>query len=79
MGGYWEGGTHRSEVVAGETMAFLDPAAKSGDPFFTYIAFNAPHDPGHSPGEYVELCPPENIMVPGSFLPGYPEAAMNAV
>jgi arylsulfatase A-like enzyme len=72
FGGFWEGGTHWSEVVANETMSFLDTAAASNDPFFMYIAFNAPHDPRQSPKEYVEMYPLENISLPESFLPEYP-------
>jgi len=48
FGGFWEGGTHWSEVVANETMDFLDSAAVSDKPFFMYVAFNAPHDPRQS-------------------------------
>jgi arylsulfatase A-like enzyme len=71
-GGFWEGGTHWSEVVANETMEFLDQAAQSESPFFMYVAFNAPHDPRQSPKEYVDLYPLENISVPDNFLPEYP-------
>jgi len=71
-GGYWEGGIHWSEVVANETMSFLDQAALSGNPFFMYVAFNAPHDPRQSPREYVDMYPLENISLPGNFLPEYP-------
>ncbi len=72
FGGFWEGGTHWSEVVANETMGFLDSAAVSEKPFFMYVAFNAPHDPRQSPKEYVDLYPLENISLPESFLPEYP-------
>ena len=72
FGGFWEGGTHWSEVVAEETMAFLDSAATSEDPFFMYVAFNAPHDPRQSPREYVDMYPLENVAVPGNYLPEYP-------
>ena len=72
FGGYWEGGTHWSEVVANETMGFLDNASQSEKPFFMYIAFNAPHDPRQSPKEYVDMYPLENIALPESFLPEYP-------
>ncbi len=72
FGGFWEGGTHWSEVVANETMGFLDTASRSDRPFFMYVAFNAPHDPRQSPREYVELYPLESIALPESFLPEYP-------
>ncbi len=70
--GYWEGGTHWSEVLANETIGFLENASRTENPFFMYIAFNAPHDPRQSPREYVDLYPLENIALPESFLPGYP-------
>jgi arylsulfatase A-like enzyme len=73
FGGFWEGGTHWSEVVANETMEFLDVASGSEKPFFMYVAFNAPHDPRQSPKEYVDMYPLENISIPENFLPEYPQ------
>lgn len=72
FGGFWEGGTHWSEVVANETMDFLDQSSGSDQPFFMYVAFNAPHDPRQSPKEYVDMYPLENISLPENFLPEYP-------
>jgi len=72
FGGFWKGGTHWSEVVANETMAFLDRASGSENPFFMYVAFNAPHDPRQSPKEYVDMYPLEHIALPDNFLPEYP-------
>ncbi|NOR33637.1 MAG: sulfatase-like hydrolase/transferase [Bacteroidales bacterium] len=72
FGGFWKGGTHWSEVVANETMGFLDRSAGSAKPFFMYIAFNAPHDPRQSPKEYVDMYPLEHVAVPDNFLPEYP-------
>ena len=72
FGGFWEGGIHWSEVVAEETMAFLDQSAQSENPFFMYVAFNAPHDPRQSPREFVDMYPLENISLPANYLPEYP-------
>jgi arylsulfatase A-like enzyme len=72
FGGFWEGGTHWSEVVANETMEFLELASHSENPFFMYIAFNAPHDPRQSPREYVDLYPVDKVELPENFLPMYP-------
>ena len=72
FGGFWKGGTHWSEVVANETMAFLDRASGSAHPFFMYVAFNAPHDPRQSPKEYVDMYPLEHLALPDNFLPEYP-------
>jgi arylsulfatase A-like enzyme len=73
FGGFWEGGKHWSEVLADEAIDFLELARDSDDPFFMYVAFNAPHDPRQSPKEYVDMYPLENIAVPASFQPLYPD------
>ena len=72
FGGYWEGGKHWSELVKDDAVSFIDSAAQKEDPFFMYIAFNAPHDPRQSPKKYVDMYPLENISVPESFVPEYP-------
>jgi arylsulfatase A-like enzyme len=73
FGGYWEGGKHWSEVLADEAVSFLERSRDSDDPFFMYVAFNAPHDPRQSPKAYVDMYPLENISLPASFLPLYPD------
>ncbi len=72
FGGYWKGGKHWSEVLGDDAVAFIDSAKNSENPFFMYLAFNAPHDPRQSPKEYVDMYPPENISLPESFAPEYP-------
>lgn len=72
LGGYWEGGTHWSEVVADDAIGFLKVAGARTSPFFMYVAFNAPHDPRQSPQEFVEMYPADRIAVPRSFQPEYP-------
>ena len=72
FGGYWKGGTHWSEVLGNDGAGFLEQAASQDDPFFMYLAFNAPHDPRQSPREYVERYPLDGIAVPKDFLPEYP-------
>jgi arylsulfatase A-like enzyme len=72
FGGYWKGGKHWSEILGDDAIAFLDSAKNSENPFFMYLAFNAPHDPRQSPKEYVDMYPLENISVPESFAPEYP-------
>jgi arylsulfatase A-like enzyme len=72
LGGFWEGGKHWSEVVADDALDFLHDARRSGQPFFMYIAFNAPHDPRQSPKEYVDRYPLQRIAVPANFRPEYP-------
>ena len=73
-GGYWKGGKHWSEVVGDDGVAFLDAAAKEDQPFFMYLAFNAPHDPRQAPKEYVDRYPLSRIKMPENFLAEYPHA-----
>ena len=73
-GGYWAGGKHWSEVVADDSVAFLEQAADDDKPFFMYLAFNAPHDPRQAPKDYIDRYPLERIKVPENFLEEYPHA-----
>ncbi len=70
--GYWKGGKHWSEVLGDDAVEFLGQAAGEKNPFFMYLAFNAPHDPRQSPKEYVDRYPLDEIEMPGNFLPEYP-------
>jgi arylsulfatase A-like enzyme len=72
FGGYWKGGTHWSEVLGNDAVAFLREASKRDGPFFMYLAFNAPHDPRQSPKQYVDKYPLDEVDVPVNFLPEYP-------
>jgi len=71
-GGFWKGGKHWSEVVRDDALEFIDDASRHENPFFMYLAFNAPHDPRQAPQEYQDMYPLENIALPKSFLPEYP-------
>jgi len=70
--GYWKGGKHWSEVLGDDAVEFMAQAEKKENPFFMYLAFNAPHDPRQSPKEYVDKYPVDEIDVPENFLPEYP-------
>ncbi len=72
FGGYWEGETHWSEVLAEDAEGFLEQAGERDAPFFMYLAFNAPHDPRQSPQEYVEKYPLDDVDTPENFKPEYP-------
>lgn len=72
FGGYYEGGTHWSEVVRDDAIEFIKQASQKETPFFMYIAFNAPHDPRQAPQAYQDWYAVEQIKVPESFLPKYP-------
>lgn len=72
VGGFWQGGKHWSEVLGDDAIEFISQAGSKKNPFFMYLAFNAPHDPRQSPKEYVEMYPVEDISIPESFIPEYP-------
>lgn len=72
FGGFWEGGKHWSEVLKDDASDFIKEAGAKDDPFFMYLAFNAPHDPRQAPQEYIDKYPLENITLPKNFLPEYP-------
>ncbi len=71
-GGYWEGGKHWSEVLKEDAINFIDAAKEKENPFFMYVAFNAPHDPRQAPQKYQDMYPLEDIEVPESYMPDYP-------
>ena len=71
-GGFWEGGTHWSEVTANHGVDFINEAKEDGKPFFMYVAFNATHDPRQAPKEFIDMYPLDSIKVPKSYLANYP-------
>jgi len=72
FGGFWEGGKHWSEVLADDAIGFINQAKSKEDPFFMYLAFNAPHDPRQAPQKYIDKYPLESISLPESWLSEYP-------
>ncbi len=73
LGGFWTGGAHWSNVVGDDGVHFIQEAAAGADPYFIYLAFNAPHDPRQSPKEYVDAYRLEDLEVPKNFLPENPD------
>jgi len=71
-GGYWKGGKHWTEVLKDDAVNFIEQAKTKEDPFFMYLAFNAPHDPRQAPQEFIDMYPLDSISVPESYLPEYP-------
>lgn len=71
-GGFWEGGKHWSEALVDDAFEFLDSAQKNENPFFMYLAFNAPHDPRQAPQEYLDLYSIETIELPPNYSSEYP-------
>lgn len=72
LGGFWQGGKHWSEVLADNSVSFIEQAKKNENPFFMYLAFNAPHDPRQAPKRFVDMYPVDDIKVPENFIPEYP-------
>lgn len=72
LGGFWDGGKHWSEVGADDAIEFIEMAKQKTNPFFMYVAFNAPHDPRQSPQAFLDKYPLDRIKVPASFLSLYP-------
>lgn len=76
LGGFWEGGKHWSEVGADDAIGFLSEAKNKPNPFFMYVAFNAPHDPRQAPQDYLDKYPVERMKVPVSYLADYPFSSL---
>ncbi len=70
--GFWKGGRHWSAVTADDAVDYIDMAGASENPFFMYVAFNAPHDPRQAPKSFVEDYPLDRIALPINYLPEYP-------
>ncbi len=76
LGGFWEGGKHWTEVAADDAIDFIQEAKQKSDPFFMYVAFNAPHDPRQAPQDFLDRYPVERMKVPVSFLSDYPYSSL---
>lgn len=71
-GGYWSEGKHWSEILADETISYMEQNRDSKEPLFMFCSFNAPHDPRQSPEEYVNMYDVDKISLPGNFMPIHP-------
>ncbi len=50
----WEhNGRYLTELITEKAVAYVRDAAAQPQPFFTYVAYNAPHYPMHAPQEYM--------------------------
>ncbi|WP_136464785.1 sulfatase-like hydrolase/transferase [Flagellimonas onchidii] len=72
QGGFWQGGKHWSEVLKDHSLEFIADAVRKEDPFFMYVAFNAPHDPRQSPQSFLDKYNLNDIPLPKNWLPEYP-------
>lgn len=74
QGGYWSEDKHWSEILADETIAYIDANKDSAEPLFMFCAFNAVHDPRQSPKEYINMYDVDKINVPENFQDVHPYA-----
>jgi len=64
---------HSSVRIADAAIDYLQTnVARSTNPFFMYVGFNAPHDPRQAPREFLDLYPPAKLKLPPNFLPHHP-------
>ncbi len=67
-----------SELFADAVIDFLngqartDEGSESGQPFFAYVPFTAPHDPRQPPPEYRERYYQRNLPLPANYMPQHP-------
>jgi arylsulfatase A-like enzyme len=65
--------THSSVLIADSAIEYLRAdASRNSQPFFMYVAFNAPHDPRQAPREFLEMYSREKLKVPANFLETHP-------
>lgn len=62
---------HLCEEATDETLAFLK-SQDGSKPFFSYLAFDGPHDPHIVPEGYPVKYDPASIPLPSNFLPQHP-------
>lgn len=64
---------HTSELFADNAVDYLaSRSGKAENPFFMYVAFNAPHDPRQSPKEFLDMYPRDKIKIPANYIPEHP-------
>ncbi len=62
----WRNGEYFTDMITARAVSFLRSAAHKPEPFFLYLAYNAPHYPMHAPAAYMErfadLPPDRRVM-----------------
>jgi arylsulfatase A-like enzyme len=53
----WRDGEYATEMFGERAVQFVRKSARREEPFFLYLAFNAPHHPMHAPNKYKERFP----------------------
>jgi arylsulfatase A-like enzyme len=62
---------HSSELYADAAIDFINKY-DGENPFFTYVAFQAPHDPREMPDEYLQLYESKKVKLPSNFMAEHP-------
>ncbi len=89
LGGFWIDsknfpkeiqGKHATIVTADTAVNFLNTYKNDKEqPFFAYVAFNAPHDPRQAPKEYMDMYDLEGVQVPANFVPENANAKVSSI
>lgn len=62
----WHNGEYLTDAITHRAVDYVRSAARADEPFFLFVAYNAPHYPMHAPVQYVdrfpELAPDRRIM-----------------
>lgn len=53
----WHNGEYLTHLLTDRAVEFVEDAAGGENPFFGYVAYNAPHYPMHAPEEYLDRFP----------------------
>ena len=53
----WDNGHYVTELISERAVDYIEDAARREDPFFLYVAYNAPHYTMHAPKEYLDRFP----------------------
>ena len=64
-------GCHSTELIAGATDSFLK-SCDTGEPFFAYASFLAPHDSRTMPEAFLDIYREVELPLPPNFLPEHP-------
>ncbi|UII78745.1 sulfatase-like hydrolase/transferase [Flagellimonas sp. CMM7] len=62
---------HSSELYADAAVNFLENYSNE-NPFFMYVAFQAPHDPREMPKKYLDMYDVDSITLPPNYMPQHP-------
>ncbi len=55
---------HATDLFTGWAVEYLEERAKAKEPFFLYLAYNAPHDPLQPPAEWLDKVKKREPMLP---------------